>query len=50
MAECVLRLALTPYRSGKLFLIGLQEDGRLSISKRTFNCWVAFVSMGMGFK
>lgn len=30
-------LAFTTYQSGKLFLIGLQPDGRLSIFERTFN-------------
>ncbi len=29
-------IALTSYRSGKLFLIGLQSDGRMSIFERTF--------------
>ncbi len=37
MGESVLRLAFTTYQSGKLSLIGLQEDGRLSSSERTFN-------------
>lgn len=30
-------LAFTTYQSGKLFLIGMNEDGRLSIFERTFN-------------
>jgi hypothetical protein len=30
-------LAFTTYQSGKLFLIGLQPDGRLSVFERTFN-------------
>ena len=30
-------LALTTYQTGKLFMIGLQPDGRLSIFERTFN-------------
>lgn len=30
-------LAFTTYQSGKLFLIGLREDGRLSVFERTFN-------------
>ncbi len=30
-------LAFTTYQSGKLFLIGLQENGRLSVFERTFN-------------
>lgn len=32
-----LSLAFTTYQAGKLFLIGLQSDGRLSIFERTFN-------------
>ena len=32
-----LSLAFTTYQAGKLFLIGLQPDGRLSIFERTFN-------------
>lgn len=30
-------LAFTTYQSGKLFLIGMQPDGRLSVFERTFN-------------
>jgi hypothetical protein len=30
-------LAFTTYQTGKLFLVGLQPDGRLSIFERTFN-------------
>lgn len=30
-------LALTTYQSGKLFLLGLQPNGRLSVFERTFN-------------
>ncbi len=30
-------LAFTTYQAGKLFAIGLQQDGRLSIFERTFN-------------
>lgn len=30
-------LAFTTYQSGKLFLIGLQDNGRLSVFERTFN-------------
>ncbi len=37
MAEQKVSLAFTTYQSGKLFLIGLQPDGRLSIFERTFN-------------
>lgn len=37
LAEQKLSLAFTTYQTGKLFLIGLQDDGRLSIFERTFN-------------
>jgi uncharacterized protein (TIGR03032 family) len=37
MAEQRLSLAFTTYQSGKLFLIGLRADGRLSVFERTFN-------------
>ena len=37
LAEHHLSLAFTTYQAGKLFLIGLQPDGRLSIFERTFN-------------
>jgi uncharacterized protein (TIGR03032 family) len=37
MLEQRLSLAFTTYQTGKLFLIGLQRDGRLSISERTFS-------------
>jgi uncharacterized protein (TIGR03032 family) len=37
LAESRLSLAFTTYQAGKLFLIGLQETGRLSIFERTFN-------------
>ena len=37
MAEAYLSIAFTTYQTGKLFLIGLQQDGRLSIFERTFN-------------
>lgn len=37
MLEQRLSLAFTTYQTGKLFLIGLQQNGRLSISERTFN-------------
>jgi len=37
LAEQRLSLAFTTYQSGKLFLVGLQPDGRLSIFERTFN-------------
>ncbi|ANK83422.1 MAG: TIGR03032 family protein [Rhizobiales bacterium NRL2] len=37
LAEQGVSLAFTTYQAGKLFLIGLNADGRLSIFERTFN-------------
>ncbi len=37
LAEQKIGLAFTTYQAGKLFLIGLQPDGRLSVFERTFN-------------
>lgn len=37
MAEQQLSLAFTTYQAGKLFLLGLQSDQRLSVFERTFN-------------
>lgn len=37
LAERRASLAFTTYQAGKLFLIGLQPDGRLSVFERTFN-------------
>lgn len=37
LAEQSLSLAFTTYQAGKLFLIGLNPQGRLSIFERTFN-------------
>ena len=37
LAEQRVSLAFTTYQSGKLFLLGLQPNGRLSIFERTFN-------------
>lgn len=37
MAEQRASLAFTTYQTGKLFMIGLQASGRLSIFERTFN-------------
>ncbi len=37
LAEQKIGLAFTTYQAGKLFLIGLQSDGRLSVFERTFN-------------
>ena len=36
LAEHKVSLAFTTYQSGKLFLIGLKETGRLSVFERTF--------------
>jgi uncharacterized protein (TIGR03032 family) len=37
LAEQRLSLAFTTYQAGKLFLVGVQPDGRLSVFERTFN-------------
>ena len=37
LAEQRVSLAFTTYQSGKLFLIGLKPDRRLSVFERTFN-------------
>src|SRR5262245_10449038 len=37
LAEQRASLAFTTYQSGKLFLIGLKPDGKLSVHERTFN-------------
>ncbi|MBW4698062.1 MAG: TIGR03032 family protein [Aphanocapsa lilacina HA4352-LM1] len=37
LSEQQLALAFTTYQAGKLFLIGLQPDGRLSLFERTLN-------------
>jgi uncharacterized protein (TIGR03032 family) len=37
LAEIGASLAFTTYQAGKLFLIGLQQNGRLSVFERTFN-------------
>ena len=37
LAEQRLSFAFSTYQAGKLFLIGLQKDGQLSIFERTFN-------------
>src|SRR5687768_3234348 len=36
LREVRLSLAFTTYQSGKLFLLGMQEDGRFSVFERTF--------------
>jgi uncharacterized protein (TIGR03032 family) len=42
-------LAFTTYRAGKVFLIGSQPDGRLSIFERTFNRCMGLCVAGNGF-
>lgn len=37
LAEQKASLAFTTYQAGKIFLIGVQADGRLSVFERTFN-------------
>ena len=37
LEEQNLSLALTTYQAGKLFLIGRQTSGRISVFERTFN-------------
>lgn len=37
LAEQQVSFAFTTYQTGKLFLVGLQPDGRLSLFERTFN-------------
>ena len=37
LAEQKISLTFTTYQAGKIFLLGLQPDGRLSIFERTFN-------------
>ncbi len=46
LAEQRVSLAFTTYQTGKLFLIGLQSDGRLSIFERTFNRCMGMWSNG----
>ena len=43
LASAKASLAFTTYQAGKLFLIGLKPDGRLSVFERTFSR-----SMGLG--
>ena len=46
LAEQRVSLAFTTYQTGKLFLIGLQPNGRLSIFERTFNRCMGMWSNG----
>ena len=46
MLEQKLSLSFTTYQAGKLFLLGLQPDGRLSVFERTFNRCLGLWSNG----
>ena len=46
MQEQRLSLAFTTYQAGKLFLLGLQPNGRLSVFERTFNRCLGLWSNG----
>jgi uncharacterized protein (TIGR03032 family) len=46
LAESNLSLAFTTYQTGKVFLIGLQPEGRLSIFERTFNRCMGMCTAG----
>lgn len=46
MLEQKLSLGLTTYQAGKLFLLGLQPNGRLSVFERTFNRCLGLWSNG----
>ena len=46
LAEQRLSFAFTTYQAGKLFLIGLNADGRLSVFERTFNRCMGLVAAG----
>jgi hypothetical protein len=37
MAEQRVSIAFTTYQAGKMFMVGLQPDGKLSVFERTFN-------------
>jgi len=49
MAEQRLSIALTTYQIGKLFLLGLKDDGDLSVFERTFNRCMGLCPTGNGF-
>lgn len=46
LASLSLSLAFTTYQAGKLFLLGLQPDGRLSLFERTFNRCMGLCASG----
>jgi hypothetical protein len=49
MAEQRLSIALTTYQIGKRFLLGLKDDGDLSVFERTFNRCMGLCPTGNGF-
>lgn len=46
LAEQGVSLVFTTYQAGKVFLIGLQEDGRLSVFERTLNRCMGIAAAG----
>lgn len=46
MVEQKISLSFTTYQAGKLFFLGLQSDGRLSVFERTFNRCLGLWSNG----
>ena len=46
LAERGVSLAFTTYQAGKLFFIGLQPDGKLSVFERTLNRCMGMVAEG----
>jgi uncharacterized protein (TIGR03032 family) len=48
LASQALSLAFTTYQAGKLFLLGLQPDGRLALFERTFNRCMGLCADGDG--
>lgn len=48
LAEQKLSLALTTYQVGKLFFLGLKENGELSVFERTFNRCMGLCTTGNG--
>ena len=48
LASQALSLAFTTYQAGKLFMLGLQPDGRLALFERTFNRCMGLCADGDG--
>ena len=46
MAETGLSLAFSTYQTGKLFFVGLQPNGRISVFERTFNRCMGLAAVG----